>query len=486
VDADGAAMPTPAGNGRSSTSAPPAWLLRTSFLAVLFTTIPTVLGVRLALPVGPVAVSPGDIALPLAGVALMPYAARAPWARTIIGALVSLIALYAFVGLLAGPDLGWVARDLRPYVYLLMGALVGLGLGTRPDQWSWCFDALTAYLVVVAGLVVASQVTPQELVGVGNAELYYGASSLDYVELESRRAQIETNALAQFAMCGVLGLWLAGGTLQRIVSRRSVYLLAGASTLVVFLSFSRNSVISVAVVVAVAPFVGLFMGGLNRWLRAVTLATGGVIATIALALAFSHLGWFQGQIGTFTERVIAGVSSESLTRDNSARWRVTENEFAVAAIKEAPVLGSGAGVFYRPGLVVEPFEDASGRLYVHNYPLWVLVKVGVIGFAIVAFLMILALRRLLRRSESGRIPPEVRAFLGLGFVGILAASLVAPYLGEPDFAAVAGLVLGAGMTVVGTSSRRATDGDQAVLLRGRGASPDGTSSSWNPEALGAP
>lgn len=80
---------------------------------------------------------------------------------------------------------------------------------------------------------------------------------------------------------------------------------------------------------------------------------------------------------TIEDRVESLFSLNELYSSGSLQWRVKENSDAVESIKNNPILGIGLANKYRN------IRDPSLKLletYVHNGYLWVLIKMGILGF----------------------------------------------------------------------------------------------------------
>jgi hypothetical protein len=161
-------------------------------------------------------------------------------------------------------------------------------------------------------------------------------------------------------------------------------------------------------------------------------------------LTASDLG--KQQIGTYSQRVVAGLRADSLQSDSSVRWRQTETQLAWDAVKRHEIVGHGLGVFYRPRLVNDIFSGNDGRLYVHNYYLWLLVKGGWIYALATGGLLVLAAHRLVFWTVDDVGERLLRLVLGCGLVGVLAAAVVAPWPAQAGLAGIVGLAVAFGWT----------------------------------------
>lgn len=413
---------------------------RWAFVAVLATTFPSVLGIPSTLPLAGGALWYTDVLLPAACLACYGSIRDRRGIGLALLLVASGIALIA-VGLMAGAEPRWILRDSRQLVYLGLGAVLGLYLARDRANWRWFAQCLAAYLAVVAGLVVVSQFSPVALVGRATAEtLVVGDESVD---LGVRRAQFETNPLFLFVLASAAASAVAGLNVSRLIGRGNTRVLVVAACIVVFLSYSRNSVLAIAVALTCASVVPL---GRPRWDRLVRLGVVlGSAAVVALALwaISSQTGVLSGQVSAFQTRVISGLSDDTLAEDAGISWREREAELAFNSGLESPILGQGAGVFYRPRVAGDPFRDAGGRLYVHNYFLWVFVKGGMVYLALILLVFGFGLRGLVVSKHS------VLCAMGCGLAGVLAAGWVAPWAAQGTMAAVIGALLAVGASQPG-------------------------------------
>jgi O-antigen ligase len=195
-------------------------------------------------------------------------------------------------------------------------------------------------------------------------------------------------------------------------------------TLVIsFLGFSRNTILAIAAAMLVAVVVDRS----RRTVVGVFRVLGMTVVTVAVLVGFvasnaPGSAWVSLQGDAFYERVLVGAfDSDVRARDSSAAAREVENQFAVAAIRDAPVLGHGLGYAYRPAYGPrDTFTATVGPYYVHDFYLWVLVKAGVVGLALWLLVALQPLLAHLRRVTSRGV-----AFAG-ATAGLLVVCVVAP------------------------------------------------------------
>lgn len=105
-----------------------------------------------------------------------------------------------------------------------------------------------------------------------------------------------------------------------------------------------------------------------------------VLYMLMIAILFFTYGnenRFKETVESVSERFGSLVAGKELKQSASVDDRFRENEYAIAKIKEHPLLGIGLGNDYRPEIY-----DRKDELtyYVHNGYLWMLVDMGLLGF----------------------------------------------------------------------------------------------------------
>lgn len=241
-----------------------------------------------------------------------------------------------------------------------------------------------------------------------------GAGSSDSTRYLTAASQISV-----LVFCASLALVLAG----RVSLRRAVPYVIPSFALM-FLSFSRNSFLAIAVSVLVAII-------LSRSIRPAAVMAKAVLflGPPAFLLTLGHLSlglpggdFILAQVDAFTERVLNGLDSSTLADDTSAIARANENVFLIEAFKDAPFFGHGFGYAYRPA-VGPPgsFSATKGQYYGHNFYLWIAVKAGLLG--LLAFLVIAAapVFACFRRRTTATLA------LGSSTAGLLVAINFAPF-----------------------------------------------------------
>jgi O-antigen ligase len=214
--------------------------------------------------------------------------------------------------------------------------------------------------------------------------------------------------------------------------------------LITVLSFSRNTLIALAVAAAVALVASWTWSAVSR--TAMLAAGCAVLLGIALPAVLFLLQnttaavWLSDQLNAFSHRVIGGVSTAALAVDSSTLARLHENTNLIRAIAEAPLYGHGLGYAYQmPFGKSGSFSATLGTTYAHNFYLWLLVKSGVIGMASFAVFAVTPVWRAVRSSSAAA---KISAATG---AALLAICVVDPLPLEPANSLALGMALGAAM-----------------------------------------
>ena len=163
----------------------------------------------------------------------------------------------------------------------------------------------------------------------------------------------------------------------------------------IILAFERNYWLTLGLVFGAA----LMVIGTRPRRRIVRAAA---VTLLLVALTVTTVGGDVARYLTATrDRVIYGLSSETLAGDRSAQMRIIEAGYALESITRHPLFGIGIGVYYRPAVPEDAYWQAAAgrslRYYIHNAYLWTAVSTGIMGLApLVAFLSLAVLRGLMR------------------------------------------------------------------------------------------
>lgn len=366
------------------------------------------------------------------------YKGRIPVALSIFGAL---IVIWAAVGLLAQHDPSKIIYDTRNLLMLAAASFVAsrvsgthvLGGVLRWVKW---------ILWSSAGLSLLASATSLPLAG--RAE----EAALPVTGAGAGEAAIRLLTPATHLSLAVLCI-LAVLVVIRRQTFNSIAIYAIPALLMVFISFSRNSLLGIAVAVLAALLAARNVRSVGRTLGHVAVVGTTfwlIMASSTMLSSFPVGSWLNKQVEGFSDRVLGGLTSETLTVDNSAQFRFQqENALIIPRISEAPLAGHGFGYAYKlPTGIPGSFSADFAPFYAHNFYLWILVKAGLIGLALFLWF---ALVPTIRSIWSGNV---MTVAAGGAALALLATSFVAPMpVGSPT-----GLILGALIGVCADKSRR--------------------------------
>lgn len=304
--------------------------------------------------------------------------------------------------------------------YVVAASVVGTDLEVR------CLRLLRWILWWSAGLTLFASATGIPLGGrTEDASLF-----LNGVEQATGAARLITPAthLSLAVLCGCIGVLVT-----RHATFRQTLPFALPAVVIVFLSFSRNSLVAIAAVLLVA----LVLYARSWWGTVVTLTKAAALVGIAalfLAAGAVFLDipagpYLQHQVAAYATRVIDGLSSHAISSDPSVKYRVTENYYLGEAFNSAPIVGHGFGYAYKPPV-------GTPGWYGHDFYFWLLVKTGLVGLAVFVYWAVSPLLAI-------RKGPAAAVALGLAGVGLLVVSFIAPIPLGMNGSAALGAALGA-------------------------------------------
>jgi O-antigen ligase len=417
----------------------PAGLIYSTFL-LAFTALPVALSPTVA--VGGYHVSPFEPLLLLSALYVFAYY-RPP--RTVLYVTIGFATLvigWSLYGKLSGNGFSDIVREAKPGINLILGLLIAGGI-LHTDIARKCWKLLPWTLWVSAGFSVLASASGLELAGrIGEASLALPGDSSD-----ASRLLTPATYLAAATLYIVLSLGITKRERPRDLLNVTI-----PAAIIVLLSFSRNHILGfgVAAVFAVLTI---------RNLRLLTTLIPRVVTTVlwtslvVLLLVFSlsalpKSNWARAQADGYSGRVLEGLSSEARKDDPSVQFRVREDKLLVASFEKKPVLGHGLGYAYKPpeGKPGEFIHDQA-PFYAHNYYLWLLVKVGILGLLIFLAVTLIPLLQVLRK------PSTIGVAAGSCLAAFLAISFVAPLPGGTPTSLLFGAILG--VLTASLSARRA-------------------------------
>lgn len=234
--------------------------------------------------------------------------------------------------------------------------------------------------------------------------------------------------------------------------RPTMFFALGPPALIIsLLSFSRNTLISMAVAGGIAVLASMSWKTLRRTAVIGTVSAVFLAVTVPGSLFLlknSEAGvWLGDQFSAFNQRVLGGVSTSALAADESTLERLREDALLNTTIAQAPVFGHGLGYAYQAPNGTDEFATTFYPAYSHNFYLWWVAKGGLVGMAAFAAFALVPVIRALRR---GTAPAKISAAVS---AGLLAISAVWPLPEMPSDALALGLALGSAMGFAGLRGR---------------------------------
>lgn len=353
------------------------------------------------------------------------------------------------VWILLGMGVAWVeasaqvvkgVADVRYPAEMAIAVVVSAAAIQVPGLFATCARAMRFSLWVSTGFValasaglvtLAGRSETATLIGTGG-ELGAGGG------VAATRYLTAATFFALVTVCACVALSITG----RVSLTRS-WTWSVPAFLLLFLAFSRNHLITIAITVVVAVLAVRTYEAVRRAFVGVLAA--GVIAAALIAATPSLVGlpgasWFSSQIAAYSSRVVGGLQGETLARDSSAAYREQEIGNLELAFTKKPILGNGFGYAYQPpqGKPGTFWYDRA-PYYSHNFFWWALAKTGILGLALVLFALVSPLISAVIKTERN---PQIIA-AAASFAGLLAVSWVAPLPIDAPTSFLIGLVLGA-------------------------------------------
>lgn len=357
-----------------------------------------------------------------------------------VGLLFSLFVIWSMLGLAMGNPILRIISDVKIPMYLVLAYLVASRVfGTylvhgvvRILRVSLWISAGVTFLSSAFGISIAGREADSTLNLAGTGE-------------EAVRLLSSATYPALAVVCGAVALAVAG----RATLRSSLSICVPA-LLIVVVSFSRNNILGIAVAIIYGLIAARNTQIIQRGLSYLSgfIAVLGCIVLTSLALRDGPIGaWLYQQIEAFKGRVLGGLTAEGLAKDGSAQFRFEqEDAYLIPDILDSPFWGHGFGYAYKPAFTGRHNVSEDFQYYAHNFYLWLLVKAGIIGFAIIFATFFLPVIRALRSSDTGTLA------CGAAAASLLACSIVAPMpLGSPTAVLLGSLI---GVCAAQTGLRR--------------------------------
>jgi O-antigen ligase len=337
-----------------------------------------------------------------------------------------LLVLAIVMGIINGLSNGASAADIRDalrlilYLVLVPFAMVNV-LRTR-----------TAVLFVE--YAAAALAVVKSALGVGGLALGYGIAItggvLTYYEPTA-------NWLAMTFLLGVLiallarvrlPLWAYGGGALALLS--------------LVLSFRRSFWIGTVIAILIVVLVGSGRVGRRYILVGAVTVVLAVWLSLNVATELQGPGAAKRQSANLVVERIQSLDPAKLSQNAEDRYRIDERNNVLDEIGAHPFFGIGLGV---PWAAPHPLSVEHDRRYVHFTALWYWLRMGILGVAAYAWIMIAGMLsglRLWRRAEDDRLRIAGLAMFG-GLVGLAVAETTATFTGvDQRFTIVIAAALG--------------------------------------------
>jgi O-antigen ligase len=164
------------------------------------------------------------------------------------------------------------------------------------------------------------------------------------------------------------------------------------------------------------------------------VVVGAIVLGSLLSGYFTRIDAIAQGLGARFDSLFAG---DELVYDSSTQGRLRENEFAIAKIKEYPILGIGPMADYYTAVYKNTY-------FVHNAYLWILVDFGIVGFLPFLWLSVAYLSRGYLSWFKLQDPVLKGVVIGctVSYIAILVASTATPKLLESEYVLLIGVMLG--------------------------------------------
>ena len=314
-------------------------------------------------------------------------------------------ALSAAAGIMAGNGFKESLLELRPLLQYLLFVPVVASLGSRSIR--------RIIIVMLAAAAVSSlNAIAQYLGGGGNEALFTGGGM---------RITAVPYAYMLFAFI-IAVLLRAGGSRHRLLLYGVAVLALGGLAVTLF----RAAFLGLAAALAFATWAAA-PAMRRRLLRQAFLLL------LALPIGAGAVGIGAAGSPELVPALLSRMASVSAyERDISAQHRLSEWSAAARTIAANPVTGGGLGArveFYSP-----MYDEQQNRMgywssdiYIHNSYLWVLAKLGLIGFILFGATLAFSLRTALRAIRAA--PPGPNTAILVALTACIIATLVAAMFG---------------------------------------------------------
>jgi len=345
--------------------------------------------------------------------ALWPGAAPglAPLPRPVTWILLGFVAwasLSAVAGIMGGNGFKESLLELRPLLQYLLFLPIVASLGSRSIR-------RIIIVMLVAAAVSSLNAIAQYLGGGGNEALFTGGSM---------RITAVPYAYMLFAFIFAV-LLRAGGSRHRLLLYGLAVLALGGLAVTLF----RAAFLGLAAALAFATWAAA--PAMRR-----RLLRHAFLLLLAVPIGAGAIGIGAAGSPELVPALLSRMASVgAYERDISAQHRLSEWSAAARTIAANPVTGAGLGArveFYSP-----MYDEQQNRMgywssdiYIHNSYLWVLAKLGLIGFILFGATLALSLRTALRALRAAAPGQDLAILVALAacIVATLVAAMFGPLL----------------------------------------------------------
>jgi len=355
-----------------------------------------------------------------------------------------MIACATMIGLLNVNSVELIRNDVRAFCYIPIGVFFAFNLLRTPQAlqtFTKCLYWSTA--VAAVKVVYITLAVPASLLLIDPLQVYV---SLNPQFGGKRVILVGGDFFFVIGLPAAILLWSAA----RKRYERTAVAIAGLLILfALIVGFTRSNWI-VAVLLTVCALVYVLRRRGTR-LIPLLLATPLVVSSIALlpTLVIPEARF------PLTDLILRRLNTDPASGNSSldgSNYRVFESYQVMNRIDSAWIQGCGAGSAYYT--FVEPGVWAAST-WSHNGWLWLVMKVGLIGFALLSWQMGVAMRRgYVMGARKPRCGNVYALLLVLAGVGIVLLSLVINRISYPECGLLAGSVIG----FAGNLDRRARPG----------------------------
>jgi O-antigen ligase len=361
-----------------------------------------------------------------------PGLAPLAWPLAALMAWAAASAVYSRLGQGTAPQ--GIIEEFRPYVFW-----------TLPLWLAMVLDSPAARRRFVVALMVAAAV-------LALAQVLQATTGLPVIHggrLEG--ATVGRQEFAEVLRSTVPGIYLILLALLLVVSRHLLGRQDRWSTLALGALFVAALLFTFGRTLWLTAGLGLLLVGLSLGLGKLTRI--GLAMGAAALVAFALIALAKPQTAEVMIDRALSISEEDSSNRTSLGWRFEENRLAWNRIRQSPLIGIGLGAAYKPMGYQRGWEGE--QRITHNAHVYVLLKLGLVGYGLMAWLWFAYWRRSARLLAAPDLAPSDRAWLVASrslLPMILVTSFTRPEWMEP--ATVCAFAAGLGLMAALENHRR--------------------------------